>query len=126
MREERNREIRQLTFDRLRVADYGQGPFGRVMATVVSCDEQRHYSALGAMAQLGCDGANSPLRRRFSPRNPTSPSALLRTRLTMTASFSRPWNPSTLPSSMPGKTSFSWESRASYGEPPKVSMQFCL
>lgn len=33
---------------------------------------------------------NSPLRRRFSPKKPTSCSGLLRTRLTITASFSRP------------------------------------
>ena len=31
-----------------------------------------------------------PLSRRFSPRKPTSPSELLRTKVTMTASFSRP------------------------------------
>jgi hypothetical protein len=43
-----------------------------------------------------------PFNLRFSPRNPTSCSGLLLTRLTMTASFSLPWNPSTLPSSIPG------------------------
>lgn len=43
---------------------------------------------------------------RFSPKNPTSFSELLLTRLTRTASFSRPWKPSTDPNSMPGKASF--------------------
>lgn len=59
-------------------------------------------------------GGCSPFRRLFSPKKPTSPSGLLRTRLTMTASFSRPWNPSTLPSSMPGNFSFNGASTASW------------
>ncbi len=57
--------------------------------------------------------SDSPFSRRFSPRKPTSPSGLLRTRLTTTASFSRPWKPSTLPSSMPGKVSLSGARTAS-------------
>ena len=61
--------------------------------------------------------ANSPFSRRFSPKKPTSPSALLRTRLTMTASFSRPWKPSTLPSSIPGKVSLSGARTASLVRP---------
>lgn len=59
-------------------------------------------------------GGDLPFNRRFSLRNPTSPSALLRTRLTITASFSRPWNPSTDPSSMPGKVSLSGARSPSY------------
>lgn len=59
---------------------------------------------------------NSPFNRLFSPRNPTSPSALLRTSVTMTASFSRPWNPSTLPSSMPGNSSLRGARIASWGD----------
>jgi hypothetical protein len=43
----------------------------------------------------------------FSPKNPTSCSELLRTVLTTTASFSRPWKPSTDPSSKCGYFSFS-------------------
>lgn len=42
----------------------------------------------------------------FSPKKPTSYSGLLRTVLTTTASFSRPWNPSTDPSSSCGYFSF--------------------
>jgi hypothetical protein len=44
----------------------------------------------GSEQSLRRQHRNSPLRRRFSPRKPTSPSVLLRTRLTMTTSFSRP------------------------------------
>src|SRR5690606_17444740 len=66
------------------------------------------------LASRDLPGPDLPFNRRFSPRNPTSPSGLLRTRLTMTASFSRPWNPSTLPSSMPGYSSLSGERIASW------------
>lgn len=51
----------------------------------------------------------------FSPKKPTSCSGLLRTVLTTTASFSRPWNPSTEPSSRFGYFSLSKPERsASY------------
>ena len=51
----------------------------------------------------------------FSPKKPTSCSELLRTVLTTTASFSRPWNPSTEPSSRLGYLSLSKPERsASY------------
>ena len=42
--------------------------------------------------------------RRTSERNPTSPSALARVSETTTASFSRPWNPSTVSTSSPAST----------------------
>src|SRR5438034_11820465 len=51
--------------------------------------------------------ADIPFNLLFSPRNPTSRSGLLRTRLTTIASFSRPWNPSTVPNSIPGYLCFS-------------------
>lgn len=38
----------------------------------------------------------------FSFKNPTSPCSLLLTKQKATASFSRPWKPSTVPSSRPG------------------------
>ena len=56
---------------------------------------------------------NIPFNLLFSPKNPTSPSVLLLTRLTTTASFSRPWKPSTLPNSIPGQVSLSGASTAS-------------
>lgn len=59
----------------------------------------------------------SPFNLLFSPRKPTSFSPFDLTRLTITASFSRPWNPSTLPSSMPGNASFiDRDINASYDE----------
>lgn len=85
--------------------------FGRVMATTSRqhMSSARHRAAVSAChdRHLLERDASLPLSRLFSPRNPTSCSALLRTRLTITASFSRPWNPSTLPSSMPANCSFS-------------------
>ena len=48
----------------------------------------------------------------FSPKKPTSCSELLRTVLTTTASFSRPWNPSTEPSSRFGYFSLSKPERS--------------
>jgi hypothetical protein len=56
--------------------------FGRVMATAVAHQNSR----------VKCSAKRKyiPLSRLFSPKNPTSRSGLLRTVLTMTASFSRP------------------------------------
>lgn len=82
---------------------------GRVIATT---PERQALPQLSLNPQRKCSN-NVPLRRRFSPRNPTSPLELLLTRVTMTASFSRPWKPSTLPSSIPGKASFRGASTAS-------------
>src|SRR5262249_28036865 len=45
---------------------------------------------------------SATLVRRTSARKPTSPSMLLRTSDSTTASFSRPWKPSTLSISSPG------------------------
>ena len=73
---------------------------------------QFHASILRRVGRIDVD---VPLSRLFSPKKPTSCSGLLRTVLTMTASFSRPWNPSTDPSSMPGYASLSIpESKATY------------
>lgn len=72
--------------------------FGRVIATV-------KHKVSSTYRTIPCSQASGrqdlPFNRLFSPKKPTSCSGLLRTRLTMTASFSRPWKPSTLPSSMP-------------------------
>lgn len=125
-------------FHRFRVTDDCQGSLGsrhghciRALTPPSSSTCQPHYrnqrnAAAARYYPLQCSttgwcvlGRSSrgalPFSRRFSPRKPTSPSGLLRTRLTMTASFSRPWNPSTLPSSMPGKASLSGARIASFG-----------
>ena len=75
--------------------------FGRVIATT--------HALVTVISYLQ---VHLPFKRRFSARNPTSCAALLRTKLTTTASFSRPWNPSTLPSSMPGYFSRSIRERS--------------
>lgn len=88
---------------------------GRVMATAMlssALHQKRSLCRWGFNARILCPGrdwhtVDVPLSRLFSPRKPTSCSALLRTVLTMTASFSLPWNPSTDPSSMPGYSSLS-------------------
>jgi hypothetical protein len=62
---------------------------GRVIATAQPLSVLFH-----ARCRAGGGGTVAwlvlPFNLRFSPRNPTSWSALLRTKLTMTASFSRP------------------------------------
>lgn len=61
------------------------------------------------------EGCYRPFNRLFSPRKPTSCSGLLLTKLTITASFSRPWKPSTLPNSISGYFSLSsWLKTASW------------
>src|SRR5689334_8968476 len=57
--------------------------FGRVIATVTA------HQYFVFFEGMNCD-SRIPFSRLFSPRNPTSRSALLRTVLTITASFSRP------------------------------------
>lgn len=104
--------------------------FGRVIATVnQSINQYRSFRKQHGRMETGqgpprvqrkphnksiTKSRNSPFNRRFSLKKPTSPSGLLRTRLTTTASFSRPWNPSTEPSSMPGKASLRGAKSPSY------------
>lgn len=97
--------ITHIPFCSFRISNNGQGSFGS--------GHSHWYRQPVSQFETEDSAKYLPFKRRFSPRKPTSPSALLRTRLTMTASFSRPWKPSTLPNSMPGNRSFRGASKAS-------------
>lgn len=86
--------------------------FGLVIATVPS---------LVSHARSAVRRSPVPFKRRFSPRNPTSPSALLLQSEMTTTSFSRPWLESIEPIGRVGKVGRSKEiskaTCAEYGLP---------